>query len=119
MGAEPPPDDMERLSEATLHSHRASYEATKKGGTGKNYKKARATFLETLRIHSLKEEYDYIIGGEKGPPPNRSETVPMEVCGEGETAATQGGGDTPLGCSKGLLGGTSPGKGGTEPQRQP
>ena len=98
MGAQPPPDDVERLSEATLHSHWAGYEATKWGGTGKNYKKTRATLLETLKIHGLKEEYDYIIGGEKGPPPNRSETVPMEVCGEGETAVNQGGEDAPLGC---------------------
>ena len=100
MGAEPPPDDMERLSEATLCSHRAGYEAAKRGGTGKNYKKAQATFLETLRIHGLKEEYELHHRGEKGPPPNRSEMVPMEVCGEGETAMTQGGGDTPLGCPK-------------------
>ena len=97
-GAEPPSDNVERLSEATLHSHWAGYEATKWGGTGKNYKKAQATFLETLKIHRLKEEYNYIIGGEKGPPPNRLETVPMEVCGEGETAMNQGGGDSPLGC---------------------
>ena len=96
-GAEPPSDDVERLSEATLHSHQAGYEAAKRGGTGKNYKKARATFLETLKIHGLKEEYNYIMGGEKGPPPNRSEMVPMEVCGERETAANQGGGDAPLG----------------------
>ena len=67
MGAEPPPDDVEQPSEATLHSHLASYEAAKRGGTGKNYKKAWATFLETLRIHGLKEEYDYIIGGRRDP----------------------------------------------------
>ena len=41
-----------------------------------------------------------MIGGEKGPPPNRSGLVPMEVGGEGETAADLGGGDTPLGCGK-------------------
>ena len=35
--------------------------------------------------------------GEKGPPLNKSEMVPMEVCGEGETATSQGGGDTPFG----------------------
>ena len=99
-GAEPPPDDMVRPSEATLHSHQAGYKAAKRGRTGKNYKKTQATFLETLRIHGLKEEYDYIIGREKGPPPNRLETVLIEVCGEGETAATQGGRDTPLGCPK-------------------
>ena len=39
-------------------------------------------------------------GGQKGPPPNKSETVPMEVCGEGETAVSQGGGDAPLGCKQ-------------------
>ena len=97
MGAEPPSNDVERLSEATLHSHRAGYEAAKWGGTGKNYKKARATYLETLKIHGLKEEYDYIIGGRRDPP-NRSEMVPMELGDEGETAVNQGGGDTSLGC---------------------
>ena len=66
-GAEPPPSDVEQLSEATLRSHRACYEAAKWGGTGKNYKKARATLLETLKIHGLKEEYDYIMGGEGTP----------------------------------------------------
>ena len=99
-GAEPPPSDVERLSEATLQSHRAGYEAAKQGGTGKNYKKAWATLLETLKIHGLKEEYDYIKGGEKGPPLNRSGPVPMEVGGEGETAVNQGGGDAPLGHQK-------------------
>ena len=59
-----------------------------------------ATLLETLKIHGLKEEYDYIIGGQKGPPLNRLEPVSMEVGGEGETAANQGGGDAPLGCRK-------------------
>ena len=96
-GAEPPPSDVEWLSEATLQSHWAGYEAAKLGGTGKNYKKAWAILLETLKIHGLKEEYDYIIGGEKGPPLNRSGPVPMEVGGKGETAMNQGGGDTPLG----------------------
>ena len=100
MGAEPPPSDVEWPSEATLQSHRAGYEAAKWGGTGKNYKKAQATLLETLKIHGLKEEYDYIIGGEKRPPLNRSGPVPMEVGGEGETAMNQGGGDAPLGCHK-------------------
>ena len=83
MGAEPPPDDMERLSESTLRSHRAAYEAAKQGGFGKTYKRAQATLLETLKIHGLEDEYYYIIGREKGPPLNKSETVPMEVCGEG------------------------------------
>ena len=38
--------------------------------------------------------------GEKGPPLNRSGLVPIEVGGEGETAADQGGGDAPLGRRK-------------------
>ena len=88
---------MEWPSEATLRSHRAGYEAAKWGGTRKNYKKTRAVLLETLKIHGLKEEYDYIIGGEKGPPQNRLGLVPMEVGGEGETTVNQGGGDAPLG----------------------
>ena len=40
MGVEPPSDDMEWPSEATLHSHQAGYKATKWGGTRKNYKKS-------------------------------------------------------------------------------
>ena len=96
-GAEPPPEDEEQPCESTLCSHRAAYEATKQGGSGKTYKRARATLLETLKIHGLEEEYHYIMGGEKGPPPNKSEMVPMEVCGKGETTVSQGGGDTPLG----------------------
>ena len=95
-GAEPPPDDVEQPSESTLCSHQAAY----KGGSGKIYKRAWATLLETLKIRGLEDEYYYIIGGEKGPPPNKSETVPMEVCGEGETTASQAGGDTPLGCKQ-------------------
>ena len=66
-GVEPPPSDVERPSEATLKSHQAGYKAAKRGGTGKNYKKAWATLLETLKIHGLKEEYDYIIGGRRDP----------------------------------------------------
>ena len=66
-GAETPPSNVERPSEATLQSHWAGYEAAKWGGTRKNYNKARATLLETLKIHSLKEEYDYIIGGRRDP----------------------------------------------------
>ena len=97
MGTEPPPDDMEQPSESTLCSHRAAYEATKQGGSRETYKRAWATLLETLKIHGLEEEYYYIMGGEKGPPPNKLEMVPMEVCGDGETAVSQGGGDTPLG----------------------
>ena len=88
---------MEQPSESTLHSHRAAYEAAKQGGSGKTYKRAQAILLENLKIHGLEDEYYYIIGEEKGPPPNMLETVPMEVCGEGETATSQGGGDTPLG----------------------
>ena len=97
MGVEPPPDDMERLIELTLHSHQAAYEAAKQGGTGKAFKRAWSAFLETLQIHELEDEYYYILGGEKGPPPNKLETVPMEVCGNGEMAVSHGGGDTPLG----------------------
>ena len=66
-GAEPPLSDVEQLSEAALQSYRAGYEAAKWGGTGKNYKKARATLLETLKTNGLKEEYDYIIGGRRDP----------------------------------------------------
>ena len=95
---EPPPEDVERPSELTLHSHRAAYEATKWSGTGKTLKKARSTLLETLTLHGLEDEYYYIIGGEKGPPPKASETVPMEVCSEVGAAASQVGGDAPLGC---------------------
>ena len=66
-GAESPPNEVERLSEATLHSHWAGNEATKWGGTGKSYRKTKATLFETLKIHGLKEEYDYIIGGRGDP----------------------------------------------------
>ena len=81
----------------TLHSNWAAYKAAKWGGSGKTFKRAQSTLLETLKIHGLEDEYCYILGGEKGPPPNKLETVPMEVCGEGETAASQRGGDAPLG----------------------
>ena len=84
-------------SELTLHFHQAAYEAAKQGGTGKSLKRARSTLLETLVLHRLEDEYYYILGGEKGPPPKISEKVPMEVCGEEETAVSQGGGDAPLG----------------------
>ena len=67
MGAEPPPDDMEQLSESTLHSHQAAYEAAKWGGSGKTYKRAQTTLLETLKIHGLEDEYYYIIGGRRAP----------------------------------------------------
>ena len=89
---------MERPSESTLHSHQAAYETAKWSGTGKTLKKARSTHLETLTLHGLEEEYYYIVGGEKGPPPKVSEMVPMEVCNEAGAAASQGGGDAPLGC---------------------
>ena len=69
VGVELPPEDVERPSELTLHSHRAAYEAAKSGGTGKTFKRARSTLLETLQIHELEEEYYYILGGEKVPHP--------------------------------------------------
>ena len=94
-GVEPPPEDVERMSESTLHSHWAAYETTKQSGTGKTLKKARSTLLETLTLHRLEEECYYIIGGEKGPPPKVPETVPMEVCSEVGAAANKGGGDAP------------------------
>ena len=97
-GVEPPLEDVERPSESSLHSHRAAYKTAKQSGTGKTLKKARSTLLETLTLHGLEEEYYYIIGGEKGPPPKVSEMVPMEVCNEAGAAASQGGGDAPLGC---------------------
>ena len=97
MGVEPPSADVERSSELTLHSHRAAYETAKQSETGKAFKKARSTLLETLTLHGLEEEYHYIAGGEKGPPPKVPETVPIEVCNEAEMAASQGGGDAPPG----------------------
>ena len=66
-GAEAPPDNVEQPSESTLLSHRAAYEAAKQGGSGKIYKRARATLLETLKIHGLEDEYYYIMGGRRGP----------------------------------------------------
>ena len=95
-GVESPPEDVERLSESTLHSHWAAYEATKQNGPGKLIKKAKATLLETLVLHGLEEEYYYILGGEKGDPPKVPETVPMEVCSEAGAAMSHGGGDAPL-----------------------
>ena len=65
-------------------------------GPEKLSKKARSTLLETLTLHRLEDEYYYIIGGEKGPPPKVPETVPMEVCSEAGAAASQGGRDAPL-----------------------
>ena len=96
-GVEPPPDDVERPSELTLHSHQAAYEAAKWGGTRKTLKRAWSTLLETLAIHGLEDEYYYILGGEKGPPPINFEMVPMEVCGKEGMAASQEGGDAPPG----------------------
>ena len=51
MGVEPPPEDVERPSESTLHSHRAAYEAAKQSGPSKLVKKTKATLLETLVLH--------------------------------------------------------------------
>ena len=62
-GVEPPPEDVERLSELNLHSHLAAYEATKWNGLGKLIKTVKATLLETLTLHGLEEEYYYILGG--------------------------------------------------------
>ena len=84
----------------TLHSHRAAYKAVKWGWTGKTLKRAWSTLLETLVLHRLENEYYYILGEEKGPPPKNSEMIPMEVCGEEGVAVSQGGGDAPLGCKQ-------------------
>ena len=89
---------MERLSELTLYSHRAAYEAAKWNRLGKLIKKTRANLLETLVLYGLEEEYYYILGGEKGDPPKVPETVPMEMCSEAGAVASHGGGDTPLSC---------------------
>ena len=94
-GVEPPPEDVERPSESTLHSHWAAYETAKQSRTGKTLKRARSTLLETLTLHGLEEEYYYILGGEKGPPPKVLETIPMEVCNKVGAAASQGGRDAP------------------------
>ena len=96
-GVEPPSDDVERPSELTLHSHWAACKAAKQGGNGKTLKRAQSTLLETLTLHGLEDEYYYILGGEKGPPPKNLEMVPMEVCGEEGAAVSQGGGDAPPG----------------------
>ena len=96
-GVEPPPDDMERPSKLTLHSHWAAYEAAKQSGGSKQIKKTKATLLEFLVLHGLEDEYNYIVGGEKGEPQNTPDTVPMEISVEAETAASRGGRDTPSG----------------------
>ena len=94
-GVEPPPDDVERPSKVTLHSHQAAYEAAKQSRGGKQFKKAKATLLEFLILHGLEDEYNYIQGGEKGEPPNTSDTIPMEIGVEPEAAAGCGGRDAP------------------------
>ena len=71
----------------------------KQSGTGKALKGARSTLLETLTLHRLEDEYYYIVGGEKGPPPKASDMVSMEVCSKVGAAASQGDEDTPL-CHK-------------------
>ena len=96
-GVEPLPDDVKRPSESILHSHRAAYEAAKQSGGSKQIKKTKATLLEVLVLHGLEDEYNYIMGGEKGEPPNTQDTVPMEIGVEVETAASRGGGDAPSG----------------------
>ena len=97
-GVEPPLEDVERTSELTLHSHWAVYEAAKQSGVGKQVKKTKATLLEFLILHGLEEEYNYIMGGEKGEPPNILDTVPMEISVKAETAVSRGGGDAPSAC---------------------
>ena len=97
-GVEPPPDNVERLSESTLCSHWTAYEAAKWSGIGKALKKVSATLLETLTLHGPEEEYYSFVGGEKGDPSKVTETVPMEVCSQAGAAASQGGGDTPQSC---------------------
>ena len=95
MGVEPPPEDVEKPSESTLCSHQAAYEAAKQSGPSKLVKKTKATLLETLVLHGLEEEYNYIVGGEKGEPLNIPNTVPMEIGGEAGAAASYGGRDAP------------------------
>ena len=90
-GVEPLPDDVERPSESTLHSHRAAYEAAKQSRGGKQIKNTKATLLEFLVLHGLEDEYNYIMGGEKGESPNIPDTIPMEIGVKVETAASCGG----------------------------
>ena len=97
-GIEPLPDDVERPSELTFHSHQAAYEAAKQSRDGKQIKKTKTTLLEFLILHGLEDEYNYIMGGEKGEPPNIPDTVPMEIGVEVETAASHGGIDAPSAC---------------------
>ena len=100
MGEEHSPEDVERPSESTLCSYQAAYEAAKQSGPNRLIKKTRATLLETLHLHWLVEEANYISGGEKGKPPNIPDTITMEVGGESQTAeagaaASYGGGNAP------------------------
>ena len=96
-GIEPPPEDVDRPSKSTLHSHRAAYEVVKQSRTSKHklVKKTKVTLLETLVLHGLEEEYNYIMGDKKDEPPNIPETIPMEIKVEAGAAASHGGGDTP------------------------
>ena len=96
-GVEPPPDNVERPSELTLHSYWAAYEAAKQSGGSKQIKKTKATLLEFLILHGLEDEYNYIMGGQKGEPLNTPDTIPMEIEVETETAANHGGSDAPSG----------------------
>ena len=103
MGEEHPPEDVERPSELTLCSYQAAYKAAKQSSPNRLIKKTRATLLETLHLHGLVEEANYISGGKKGKPLNIPNTVPMEVGGEPQTeeagaAASYGGGNAPLPC---------------------
>ena len=82
-GVEPPPDDMERPSESTLHSHQAAYEAAKWGGTGKAFKRAQSTLLETLQIHELEDKYYYILGGRRVPHPINLKRSPWRCVARG------------------------------------
>ena len=94
-GVELPPDDVERPSELTFHSHWAAYEAAKQSRVSKEVKKTKATLLEFLVLHRLEEEDNYIMGGEKGEPPSISDTVPMEIGVKAETAVSRGDGHAP------------------------
>ena len=97
-GVEPLPDDVERPSESTLHSHWAAYKAAKQSGVSKQIKKTKATLLEFLVLHGLEEEYNYIMGGKKGKPPSIPDTVPMEIGVKAEATVSCRGGDAPSAC---------------------
>ena len=84
------------MSLEALHSHQTAYEAAKQSGTSKLIKKTKATLLETLVLHGLEEEYNYIVGGEKSEPPNIPDMVPMKISSEAGAAASYGGRDAPL-----------------------